>query len=253
MSPGAERRRLMLGALLTCLLVDACSRPDRTDSQGLAGQGVPPPPAVAAKPKGRLFRPQDLGLLEGPDRDQWQKPDLIMDALRIAEGSVVADVGAGSGWFTIQLSRRVGQSGIVYAEDIQPQMVEEIRSRVQREGLANVRPILGAADDPRLPSGIDAILIVDAYHEMEDPTEPAQITGMLGTLARSLKPQGRIGIVDFAAGGGGPGPPAEERVNPAGIIRAAAAAGLQLIAQEAVPPFQFLLVFGRSVAPRGSL
>src|SRR5262245_41140481 len=101
MSRGGERRLLTMGALLACLQAGACAGPDRTDSLALGGQAIAPPPAVAARPKGRLFRPQDLGLLEGPDRDQWQKPDLIMDALRIAEGSVVADVGAGSGWFTI--------------------------------------------------------------------------------------------------------------------------------------------------------
>src|SRR5512143_186121 len=71
-----------------------------------------------------LFPPQDLGLLEGPDRDAWQKPDRIMDALGIADGSAVADLGAGGGWFTIRLARRVGPNGLVYAEDIQTQMLE---------------------------------------------------------------------------------------------------------------------------------
>src|SRR5437016_4651310 len=72
----------------------------------------------------RLFPPEDLGLLEAPDRDDWNKPDLIMDALGIADGGVVADLGAGGGWFTIRLARRVGPNGIVYAEDIQPLMIE---------------------------------------------------------------------------------------------------------------------------------
>ncbi|MBI2833214.1 MAG: class I SAM-dependent methyltransferase, partial [Acidobacteria bacterium] len=141
---------------------------------------------------GRLFPPQDLGLLEGPDRDAWQKPDQIMDALGIADGSEVADVGAGGGWFTIRLARRVGPNGLVYAEDIQRQMIEAIDRRVQREGLHNVRTILGAPDDPRLPIGrLDAILIVDAYHEIEAPLT------LLGNAARSLKPKGRLGIIDF--------------------------------------------------------
>ncbi len=73
---------------------------------------------------GKLFPPEEPGQLEGPDRDVWQRPDQIMDALNIAEGSVVADLGAGSGWFTIRLARRVGPNGRVYAEDIQPQMIE---------------------------------------------------------------------------------------------------------------------------------
>ena len=194
------------------------------------------------KPKTHLFPPLDLGLLDGPDRDQWQHPDQIMDALNIAEGSIVADVGAGSGWFTIRLARRVLPNGKVYAEDIQPQMIEVITRRVQREKLPNVTPVPGTATDPRLPPGLDAVLIVDVYHEVEDPVT------LLRNIARSLKTQGRIGVVDFNPGGGGPGPAPDERVDPQAVINAAAAAGLQLIKREAVPPFQFLLVFSRRQA-----
>ncbi len=217
-------------------------------AQGISLLALPAPPAppAQAKPKGRLFPPQDLGLLEGPDREQWQKPEQIMDRLGIADGSVVADLGAGGGWFTTRLARRVGPNGLVYAEDIQPQMIEAIGRRVQRESLLNVRTILGTVKDPRLPRGIDAVLIVDAYHEMEDPVM------LLKNVERSLKPQGRIGVVDFNPGGGGPGPSPEERVAPEAVVTAAAAAGLQLISQEAVPPFQFLLVFGKGSSPRVS-
>ena len=100
--------------------------------------------AGRSAPHGRLFPPQDLALLEGPDRDAWQKPDEIMDALGIADGAAVADLGAGAGWFTIRLARRVGPNGVVWAEDIQPEMIEAITRRVEREGLRNVKPILGA-------------------------------------------------------------------------------------------------------------
>ena len=191
----------------------------------------------SSKPK--LFAPLDLGLLEGPDRDQWQKPDQIMDALLIAEGSKVAEIGAAGGWFTVRLARRVGPNGKVYAEDIQPEMLEAINRRVQHENLTNVKPVLGTAKDPRLPNGLDAVLIVEVFSEMDDPIE------LLKKVARSLKPQGRVGIVDFTPGGGGPGPAPEERVSPEGEIRTAEAAGLQLIKREEVPPFMFLLVFGR--------
>ena len=169
-----------------------------------------------------------------------------MDRLGIADGSVVADLGAGGGWFTTHLARRVGPNGLVYAEDIQPQMIEAIGRRVQREGLLNVRTVLGTVKDPRLPRGIDAVLIVGAYHEMEDPV------ALLKNVERSLKPQGRVGVVDFNPGGGGPGPAPDERVAPEAVIKAAAAAGLQLISQEAVPPFQFLLVFGKGSISRVS-
>src|SRR6185295_3500471 len=194
----------------------------------------------------KLFPPLDLGLLEAPDRDQWWKPEQIMDALGIADGSIVADLGAGSGWLPIKLARRVGPNGLVYAEDIQPQMIEAIGGRVQRENLLNVRAVLGSATDPRLPPGIDAVVIVDAYHEMEDPVT------LLKNVEKSLKPQGRVGVVDFNPGGGGPGPAPDERVAPATVIAAASAAGLRLISQDAIPPFQFLLVFGKGSSSRVS-
>lgn len=189
---------------------------------------------------GRLFPPQDLGLLEGPDRDAWQRPDQVMDALGIADGAIVADVGAGGGWFTVRLARRVGPNGVVYAEDIQPQMIEAIDRRVLREGLRNVRTILGTPRDPKLPAGrIDAVLIVGAFNEMEDPV------ALLRNVAGALTPRGRVGIVDFTENGGGPGPPRDQRVPPGRIIRAAEAAGLRLLAEERFLPYQYLLIFGR--------
>lgn len=200
--------------------------------------------------RSRLFSPGSLGLLEAPDRDQWQKPDLIMDALKIAEGDIVAELGAAGGWFTARLARRVGPNGLVYAEDIQPTMLEAIRrQRVQREGLSNIRTVLGTPTDPKLPSGLDAVLIADAYHEMDDPARPDVVRVLLQNIASALKADGRLGIVDYTSGGGGPGPAADERVNPDAVVRAAEAAGLTLRAREQVPPFQFLLVFGRSSAP----
>jgi len=193
----------------------------------------------ASKPKPRLFRAQDLGLLESPDRVEWQKPDQIMDTLRIAEGSVVADLGAGSGWFTIRLARRVGPNGVVYAEDIQPPMVDYIEQRAQHENLRAVRPILGTALDPLLPPGVDAILIDDVFHELDDPVT------FFRNSAKSLKAGGRLGVVDFLPGGGGPGPASEERPDPKAVIAAAEAAGLHLQKREDIPPFVFLLVFER--------
>ena len=189
---------------------------------------------------GKLFPPQDLGLLEGPDRDLWQLPDQIMDSLGMAEGSVVADIGAGGGWFTIRLARRVGANGIVYAEDIQPQMLEATMRRVAREGLRNVRRVLGTAEDPRLPEGtLDAVLIVDTYHELDNPD------ALLHNIAKALKPQGRVGVVDFKRDGLGPGPSLDDRVDPELVVRDAEAAGLRLVRRETFLPYQFLLVFSR--------
>jgi predicted methyltransferase len=195
-------------------------------------------PAVAAQ-HARLFRPEDLGQLEGPDRELWQRPEQIMDALFIGEGSTVADLGAGGGWFTIRLARRVGPNGKVYAEDIQPQMIHAIDGRVRGEGLHNVETVLGTALDPRLPPGaLDAALIVDAYHEIEQP-----IT-LLRNVAHALKPTGLIGIVDFTKEGSGPGPALEERVDPERVVRDAEAAGLELRRREGFLRYQYLLIFG---------
>ena len=220
------------------------SQPPRTDA--------PAPRAPHPQRKPRLFSPQDLGLLEAPDRDLWNKPDLIMDALGIADGATVADLGAGGGWFTLRLARRVGPNGVVYAEDIQPQMIEAINRRMKHEGIVQVRTVLGTATDPRLPEGLDAVLIMNAYREMDDPARPEVVLTLLTNVARSLKPQGRLGVVDFLPGGGGPGPAAEDRINPDTVLRAAEAAGLTLLSRETVPPFQFLLVFGRAATRQAS-
>ena len=197
--------------------------------------------AEQAKQKSVPFKTQDLGLLEAPDRHEWQKPEQIMDTLRIAEGSVVADLGAGSGWFTVHLARRVGPNGVVYAEDIQPPIIDFLGQRARRENLTWVRPILGTFTDPRLPSGaVDAVVIDDVFHELEDPVT------FFRNAAKSLKPQGVIGVVDFLPGGGGPGPAADDRPDPQAVIKAAEAAGLRLQKREDIPPFLFLLVFERA-------
>jgi SAM-dependent methyltransferase len=188
----------------------------------------------------RLFPPSDLGLLDAPDRDLWQRPEQIMDALGIADASVVADIGAGSGWFTIRLARRVGPRGIVYAEDVQKEMINAIMRRVGREGFNNVQPRLGSSNDPNLPaSALDAILMVDAYHEVQD-----RVT-LLSNLAKSLKPQGRLGIIDFRLDGTGPGPAPEERVSPDVVVSDAKKAGLTLIRQEPFLQYQYFLIFGK--------
>ncbi len=194
-------------------------------------------------PHGRLFPPELLGQLEGPDRNAWQQPDQVMDALAIADGARVADVGAGAGWFTVRLARRVGPNGRVFAEDIQPQMIASIARRVGREGLANVETVLGTSGDPKLPSALDAVLIVGTYPELTAPVT------LLGHVAASLAPNGRLGIIDFRLDGVGPGPPLEERVEPEDIIADARRAGLQLLSHEEFLTYQFLLVFTRSAPP----
>jgi ubiquinone/menaquinone biosynthesis C-methylase UbiE len=193
--------------------------------------------AAAAPQHTPLFRPEALGQLEPPDRDEWQRPDRIMDVLGVGDGSVVADLGAGNGYFTIRLAKRVGPNGTVFAEDIQRQMIEAITRRVDKIGLKNVRTVLGTANDPRLPKPVDAVLIVGAYPEMQQPIV------LLRNVAKSLKPTGLIGIVDFKKDGGGPGPPMEDRPDPEVVIGQARAAGLVLRSRETFLRYQYMLVF----------
>src|SRR4029079_4499705 len=160
----------VLGSALVCTTASGCAR-SAPPTSAIAQRQLP----IPAKPKDRLFSAQDLGLLDAEDRNEWQKPDQIMDALKIAEGSVVADLGAGGGWFTIRLAHRVEQSGKVLAEDIQTIMLVALKRRVERQGLRNAPMVLGTPNDPRLPSGVDAVLIVDTYHEIEDPSDATQV------------------------------------------------------------------------------
>jgi predicted methyltransferase len=197
--------------------------------------------AQIAAPHPRLFPPESLGLLEGPDRDAYQRPDQIMDALQIGENSVVADVGAGGGWFTVRLALRVkGPSGRVYATDVQQKMIQAIERRLKREALSNVTLVLGTQTESKLPVGaLDAVLIVDAYHEMEQPVT------LLRNLGKSLKPNGLLGIVNYKKDGGGPGPEMDERVDAEQVIRDARAAGLELKKREdSLLRYQYLLTFG---------
>lgn len=200
---------------------------------------------TAAQQRGshvRVFPPEDLGSLAPPDRDEWQQPDKIMDALGIAERDRVADVGAGGGWFTVRLARRVGPNGRVYAEDVQPAMLKAIGVAVEREALKNVEKILGTPTNPKLPPNQQAVLIIDVYWYLMQGDPVA----VLRSIATSLAPKGRLGIVDYKKdGAGGPGPELEYRVDPDVIIRDAKAAGLKLRSRETFLRYQYLLVFER--------
>lgn len=130
--------------------------------------------------------------LDRAERVQEENPDAALDALKLAPGSTVADVGAGSGYITVKMASRVGPTGVVYANDIQPQMLSLLRQRLDREKIANVRLVLGTLDDPKLPAGeIDLILMVDVYHEFSQPQ------GMLRRMRDSLKPGGRLVLLEY--------------------------------------------------------
>src|SRR5581483_5526892 len=105
-----------------------------------------------------------------PEREGEEHPDQALDAIGIERGSVVGDVGAGVGYMTWRMAERVGPSGVVYAEDIQPEMLEKLKSNMRERHIANVREVLGAIDDPKLPPNtLDLVLLVDVYHEFSEP------------------------------------------------------------------------------------
>lgn len=133
----------------------------------------------------------DLAIFETPGRDERLQIGRVMDLLGITPGKSVADVGAGSGWFTVRAARRVGPSGTVYAEDINPKAIETIEARAQREKLSDVRTVLGTPDDVKLqPGSVDAVLLLKVYHEIAHPAV------VMRELRAALKPGGRIGIID---------------------------------------------------------
>ena len=130
--------------------------------------------------------------LDRAERVQEENPEAALDALKLAPGSTVADVGAGSGYITVKMASRVGPTGVVYANDIQPQMLSLLRQRLDREKISNVRLVLGTLDDPKLPpSEIDLILMVDVYHEFSQPQ------GMLRRMRDALKPGGRLVLLEY--------------------------------------------------------
>lgn len=130
--------------------------------------------------------------LERSERLREEEPDLALDALKIPTGSTAADVGAGSGYMTIRLARRVGPAGTVYANDIQPEMLSILSSRVKAAGFANVIPVLGTGSDPRLPAAtVDLALLVDVYHEFAAPQ------AMLRRLRESLSSNGRLVLLEY--------------------------------------------------------
>jgi ubiquinone/menaquinone biosynthesis C-methylase UbiE len=224
-----------LGLLAGAMCLGACSPPPAEPAASFSK------PALTTEPvKHALFSAFDLSLLETPDRNQWQRTDDILDDLKIADGSIVADIAAGGGWFSVQLARRVGPAGIVYAEEIQSSMIETISLRIRKENLTNIKPVLGTPTDPHLPrNSVDAVVIVNAFADIDAPVP------LLDNIRQAMKERGILGVIDFTSGGGGPGPDANDRVAPETIIAAAEAANLRLIARHPVPPFEFLLIFGK--------
>ena len=159
----------------------------------------------------------DLSIFDAPGRDERLQINRVMDMLGIEPGKNVADIGAGSGWFTVRAARRVTVSGTVYAVDISPQAIQHIDQRAKKEQLPNVKTILSKPDDPQVPAdSIDAVLMLKTYHEVAHPVV------LLKNLRSSLKPGATIGIIDRNGNGENHG------VSKDVVVREAAQAGYEL-------------------------
>jgi ubiquinone/menaquinone biosynthesis C-methylase UbiE len=176
-------RRKWLTTLFAVVVLSGCMLPAQT-------------PAPPSHPTSTPYT-GDLSIFEEPGREKRLQIDRVMDLLQLKPGSTVADIGAGSGWFSVRAARRVGASGRVIAEDINAKAIAYIQQRAQREHLANIVPLLGTPDDPKLtPNSLDAALMLKVYHEIAHPPL------VLANLRAALKPGARFGIIDRNGNGG---------------------------------------------------
>jgi ubiquinone/menaquinone biosynthesis C-methylase UbiE len=208
---------------------------------GCSGKSTEPPPAQPPSGHHRHHhhRFDDAAswskVFDDPARDAWQKPVAVVSAMAIAPGMIVADVGAGTGYFEPHLSKAVGPSGKVVAIDVEADMVRWTNERAKREGLANVEAKLGAPADPELePGSIDRVLVVDTWHHVEDRA------GYAKKLAAALRPGGTVFIVDFTKESPH-GPPAHARLTPEEVSADLRAAGLDPKKVEAGLPHQYMI------------
>lgn len=175
--------------LLALLLGLACA------PSPAAGPRAEAPKAEAPKAErtpANVFGHENWEWLERPGREEAERPDVVIQAMGLKDGDVVGEIGSGSGFFARRLARAVGPSGKVYANDIQPEMLEKLKELAAAEKISNIVPVLGTETDPNLPPGqMDWILLVDVYHEFQKPEE------MLPKIRRALKPNGRIALVEY--------------------------------------------------------
>lgn len=172
---------------------------------------------------------------DDPARDAWQLPDRVVAALELKPGQIVADIGAGTGYFSMRLAKAPAAPK-VYAVDIEPSMVSYLKARAAKEGLHNVVAVLAAADTPNLPEAVDLVLIVDTYHHIGGRV------AYFRHLAKSLKPGGRIAIIDFTKDSP-EGPPKEFRFAPEQFQEEMSKAGYKLASRPDFLPRQNFLIF----------
>jgi ubiquinone/menaquinone biosynthesis C-methylase UbiE len=199
-------------------------------------------PQAAATPHEMHQRHNDpmayIASLDDPKRDEYQKPDQVMAALELREGEIVADIGAGSGYFALRFARAVGDKGRVYAVDISPDMVRHLNRRLRDGGVRNVVTVLSDPDDPLLPdASVDRFVIVDTWHHVEDQAK------YLGLMKRMLKPGGQVVHIDFQKRELPIGPPMEMKIAREDLVKQMEGAGFRLAAEHTFLPYQYFLVF----------
>jgi ubiquinone/menaquinone biosynthesis C-methylase UbiE len=193
----------------------------RSSTQSATKSSAPAPVATQV-PQRKTSEPYtgDLSIFDSPGREERLQINRVMDVLGIVSGKVVADVGAGSGWFTVRAARRVGGGGLVYAVDINPEAIRYVEERAKKEELRNVKTILGKADDPMLPAGsVDAVLLLKTYHEVAQPM------ALLENLRAALRPGAKVGVIDRNGNG------EDHGVGREVVIREAKASGYKLVEQ----------------------
>ncbi|MDX9975647.1 MAG: class I SAM-dependent methyltransferase [FCB group bacterium] len=199
--------------------------------------GVAAPPRTPAP----IMTYEGADWLERPTRAQEDKPEEVLRAMKLKDGDLVADVGCGTGFYARRIAKAVGAAGKVYAVEIQPEMLDILRDRCAREEITNVVPILGTEDDPKLPPGkMDWILLVDVYHEFQDPE------GMLKKLRESLAPGGKIALVEYRAEGDTANHiKPEHRMSVEQVIAEWLPAGFKLVERLETLPSQHLFIFAQ--------
>ena len=175
---------------------------------------------------------------DAAERDAWQKPQEVLEALKIGKSAIVADIGAGTGYFATRIAR-LAPEGRVYAVDVEPDMARYLGERAKREGLANLVPVLAPNDNPSLPQPVDLALVVDTFHHI------GHRVAYFSQLKSSLKDDGRLVIIDFKANSPN-GPPPEHRIPQQKAVQELAEAGFTLVEQPDFLPRQYLLVFRKS-------
>jgi ubiquinone/menaquinone biosynthesis C-methylase UbiE len=186
-----------------------------------------------------------IAMLDDPARDADQKPHEVVMALGLKEGERIADIGAGSGYFSLRFAQHVGARGQVLAVDISPDMIVHLNQRIRDAGLDNVRSILALPDDPLLAaSSVDRVFICDTWHHIEGHAQ------YLARLKRALKPGGQIIIIDFHKKAMAVGPPAEMRLAREDVVREFEQHGFRLAKEHTFLPYQYFLVFTTETAGR---